>query len=581
MFRRSAGLFGLRASAGTATICMILMPPEPTGAAAAFLGDMLHGWDWQCCAGRYPDLWSKFGGERSFFNRARKYRSHWHKAMDERECTCPLDFWRSRHQKDCADRKELARLKAELQEEKQAKSRLGMEVESQRRKVDALKVKTEKLQSKSMIAELEATRLNEEVVMLKTKVESLDKELKAEKAQHASNTEEARRARLRLYSQLQTERHQAKEDKRAKLMLWSQLQSEKDARAGLTIERDAERHSAAKAWKDASLMEANRTADLTAQLHEAQQQVQSLTASIAARAHQPWAAGYGEHLFAMLVIMIVAVVCRLAGQATHLDFDRATTADHTCLQTSVEEEVDAAEANVKNDELYGNLNSELDIGIVDECSDSETLRRVMITCPGASCDDITVSTLFNGCAVAISCCEGPSWTKNFQFRPEDGCFELQEDRVRFEQGKLLLTFRACPVPSRILQLPQDHIPEDKEAVPLLNSDDGSDATVDPADKVEDDCLDGPSSEHTTAAEPPGGDQSGGTTVEECADFWAADEEPPALGTMDAAATDYLQAPPSQPVNDLPENADSYQQISADDEDEDFEIIFHAGAEHRG
>jgi len=71
------------------------------------------------------------------------------------------------------------------------------------------------------------------------------------------------------------------------------------------------------------------------------------------------------------------------------------------------------------------------------------------------------------------------------------------------------------------------------------------------------------------------------TVEECADFWAADEEPPAVGTMDAAAADYLQTVPSQLVNDPPENGDSYEQISAVDEDEDFEIIFHEGAEHRG
>jgi len=568
-------------------------------AGAAFFGDMLHGWDWHCCAGQYPDLWSKFGGDRTFFDRRRKYRSRRHKVLDERECTCPLDFWRSKHHGDCADRKELTRLKAELHEEKQGKSKLEMEVASQRRKVDALKRKTENLQSQSMIAELEATRLREEVVVLKSKVDNLDKRLKAEKAQHASKTEEARQARLRLYSQLKTERFHAKEDKRAKLMLWSQLQAVKDAKAGLALERDAERRSAEIAIKDASLMKANHTsdvADLTAQLHEAKDQVQNLTASIAAQSHRPWATGqgYGEHAVAVVVIVILAVVCRVAGQASDtvagqaahfLDADPATAACSDCSRARVEEEADAVAATVDTD---GGLRSELDVDMFDECSDSETLRFVSISCPGASQDDITVSTLFNGCAVAISYLEGPSWTKSFQFGPEDGCFQLEEQRVRFDQGTLLLVFRACPVPGRILQLPHDRAPEEQEdstaeatqAVPLPDSDNGCGAPFDAVNEADSPGSDGTFNEHQLMEEilePAGLDQDGSRTVEDDgADFWAADEEPAEVGTT---ATDH-QAVPNLPLNDPLESPDSFEQISASDDDDGFEIIFHEGAEHR-
>jgi len=523
-------------------------------------------------------LWNKFGkfgADRAFFGRHQRYMYHWHKVAEDRDCTCPLDFWRVKHQKNCADRAELERLKFELQEEKLAKSRFGNEV-------NALKVKTENLQSKSMIAELEATRLHEEVAALKSKVDYLGKQLKAEQAQHTSTTEEARRARLRLYAQLQTERHHAKEDKRAKLALWSQLQAEKDARAGLTLERDSERRNAA-AREEASLLEANRTANLTVQLREAKREVQRLTASIAANAHQPWAAGYGEHVSAVVVIVIVAVVCRLAGQA------------------------DTDKAHVDKDGLLGagNLKSEHEVDIFDKHSDSETLRFVTITCPGASHEDITVSSLFNGCAVAISCGEGPGWTKDFQFRPEDGCFEFQEDRVRLEQGMLVLAFRACPVASRIFQLPQDYALHEKEAssqdrscgnitntaisveeaAPVPDPDDGSVATLDPTENVDNASSDGTSIEHAEAAEPAGIDQGGNMTVEDCANFWAADEEPPAIGTIGAASTDYLQAVPSQLVNDSPndspESGTSFEQISAVDDEEDFEIIFQEGADHRG
>jgi len=530
MFWRSVAPFGLRRSASTAAMCMILIPPEPTRAAAAFFGDMLHGWDWQCCAERYPDLWSKFGGDRTFFDRRQKYWSHWHKVLDERECTCPLDFWRSKHLGgDCANRKELTRLKAEVQEERQEKAKLRLEVESQRRKVDALKRKTEDLQSQSMIARLEATRLYREKALLKSK-------------------------------------------------------------ANCTAD----------------------LADLTAQLLRANDKVQNLTASIAAQSRHPGPTGYGEHVLAVVVIVVLAVVFRVAGQAgdivmqaTDLDSDPAAAACSTCSRTPLEEEADTVAANVETDGLLGNVHPELDIDMFDEHSESETLRSVTIACPGASQEDITVSTLFNGCAVAISCCEGPSWTKSFQFRPEDGCFELEEQRVCLEQGRLLLVFRACPVPSRVLQLRQGRTPEEQEAarqgsicsntastatdleedsttettqaVLLPDSDNGSDATFDPANMADNTCLDGILNEHIAATEQGGLGQGGSMTVEDNVDFWAADEEPPEAGTM---ATDDLQTVPNLPVNDTFESGNGFEQFSASDEDEDFEIIFHEGAEHR-
>eukprot|EP00931_Biecheleriopsis_adriatica_P055318 TRINITY_DN32674_c0_g1_i1.p1 TRINITY_DN32674_c0_g1~~TRINITY_DN32674_c0_g1_i1.p1 ORF type:complete len:453 (-),score=119.99 TRINITY_DN32674_c0_g1_i1:114-1412(-) len=97
--------------------------------------------------------------------------------------------------------------------------------------------------------------------------------------------------------------------------------------------------------------------------------------------------------------------------------------------------------------------------VVDSEVDHETLRHVKVQCPGVEHRDVEVELLFNGCQVTIrrraSCgVEAATWTKRFEFPPQDGLFEFKEDQMRLEHGFLHLVFRAYAFQSRVVRFPK-------------------------------------------------------------------------------------------------------------------------------
>lgn len=108
---------------------------------------------------------------------------------------------------------------------------------------------------------------------------------------------------------------------------------------------------------------------------------------------------------------------------------------------------------------FGKLGHDYDFLIVEGGKEEEATRIIKIQCSGVSHEEIDCEVIFNGCIVTIrrkaSIGVKPStWTQKFQFNPDDGLFEFQEDQMQLDGGYLTIVFCACPFKSRTVRFPE-------------------------------------------------------------------------------------------------------------------------------
>lgn len=125
----------------------------------------------------------------------------------------------------------------------------------------------------------------------------------------------------------------------------------------------------------------------------------------------------------------------------------------------------------------GKLGSDFDF-VINENADDQDLRNEILTprsysdkkafiriikvqCSGVLHKAISCDTIFNGCIVTIQReaslgVAATTWTQKFQFSPNDGLFEFQDDKMKLDHGYLTIVFRATQFVGRTVRFPEHH-----------------------------------------------------------------------------------------------------------------------------